>query len=220
MIRILIIDDHTMVRAGLRQLLETEPEFDVVGEASDGIEGLGLCRELKPDVVVLDVAMPKMGGLETIGLIRQSTPETKVIILTMFSKESLAHEALRAGASAYILKGAPSDDLLKAIHAVSAGRYFFSEEMHAAVIGSYVQQRRAQEEKTGYHALSEREQQVFRLLIEGNSTAEIADILCVSTKTAEKHRASVVKKLAISSPVEMMKYAIRIGLIDPDSWRS
>jgi len=219
-IRILIVDDHAMVRAGLRQLLETEQGVEVVGEASDGVEGLKKCRDLNPDIVVLDVAMPRMGGLETIGLIRQSNPDTKVIILTMFGKESFAHEALRAGASAYLLKGAPSDDLLNAIQAVSAGRYYFSKEMHSAVIGSYIQQRREHEEKTGYHALSEREQQVFRLLIEGNSTAEIARILCISNKTAEKHRTSVVKKLSISSPVEMMKYAIRIGLIDPDSWRS
>jgi len=220
-IKVLIVDDHEMVRTGLRQLLETENDIKVVGEASDGVAGLELAKELHPDVAVLDVAMPKMGGLETIGLMRQALPNVKIVILSMFGKESFAHEALRAGAHAYILKGAPSDDLLKAIRAAHAGRYYFSKEMHATVISSYVNRRQAEEvQSSGYHQLSDRERQVFRLLIEGNSTAEIAKILCVSGKTAEKHRTSVVKKLNISSPVEMMKYAIRIGLVDPETWRN
>lgn len=219
-ISVLIIDDHAMVRAGLKQLLETEADIRVVGEAGDGVKGLELCKSLKPDVVVLDVAMPKMGGLEAIRLMRQSLPNLKIVILSMFSKESFAHEALRAGANAYILKGAPSEDLLEAIHAAFEGRYFFSEEMHAAVIDSYVHRREDEDSGSGYHQLTDREQQVFRLLIEGNSTAEIAKLLCVSIKTAEKHRTSLVKKLDISSPVEMMKYAIRIGLVDPETWRN
>lgn len=219
-ISVLIVDDHAMVRAGLRQLLETEADIRVVGEAGDGVKGLELCKTLKPDVLVLDIAMPKMGGLEAIRLLRQSLPKMKIVILSMFSKESFAHEALRAGANAYILKGAPSEDLLEAIHAAHEGRYYFSEEMHAAVISSYVHRRDSEDPITGYNQLSEREQQVFRLLIEGNSTAEIAKLLCVSGKTAEKHRTSVAKKLKISSPVEMMKYAIRIGLVDPETWRN
>lgn len=219
-IKVLIVDDHAMVRAGLRQLLSTEPDIEVVGEASDGVAGLGKCKDLRPDVVVLDVAMPRMGGLEAIPLYRQAHPEGKIVILSMFSKESFAHEALRAGAQAYILKGAPSEDLLTAIRTVKEGQYYFSKEMHAAVISSYVQQRRTEDPGSGYHALSDREKQVFRLVIEGNSTAEIAKILCVSIKTAEKHRTSVVKKLGTNSPVDMMKYAIRLGLVDPDSWRS
>jgi two-component system response regulator NreC len=217
-ISVVIVDDHAMVRAGLRQLLGTETDIRVIGEAGDGVKGLEVCRTLKPDVVVLDVAMPRMGGLESIRLLRQALPEMKIVILSMFSKESFAHEALRAGANAYILKGAPSDDLLEAIHAAHEGRFFFSQEMHATVISSYVHQRQSEETTTGYNQLSDREQQVFRLLIEGNSTADIAKLLCVSIKTAEKHRTSVAKKLKINSPVEMMKYAIRIGLVDPETW--
>jgi len=209
-----------MVRAGLKQLLKTEADINVIGEAGDGVQGLELCKSLKPDVVVLDVAMPKMGGLEAIQLLRQSVPKLKIVILSMFSKESFAHEALRAGANAYILKGAPSEDLLEAIHAAYEGRYFFSQEVHATVIHSYVHRRTNDNTTTGYHNLTEREQQVFRLLIEGNSTAEIGKLLCVSLKTAEKHRTSVAKKLNINSPVEMMKYAIRIGLVDPETWRN
>lgn len=219
-ISVMIIDDHAMVRAGFKQLLETEVDINVVGEAGDGIEGLELCKSIRPDVLVLDISMPKMGGLDMIQLLHQSVPETKIVVLSMFSKEAFAHEALRAGANAYILKGAPSDDLLEAIHAAYQGRFFFSKEMHAAVISSYVHRRESEEKPTGYNQLSEREQQVFRLVIQGNSTADIAEILCVSGKTVEKHRTSIVKKLDISSPVEMMKYAIRIGLVDPETWRS
>ena len=150
-ISVLIVDDHEMVRAGLKRLLETEPDIHVVGEAGDGAEGLELCKSLQPDVVVLDVAMPKMGGLEAIGMLRQSLPEMKIVILSMFSKESFAHEALRAGANAYILKGAPSDDLLEAIHAAYEGRYYFSKQMHAAVISSYVHRRGGEETTAGFH---------------------------------------------------------------------
>ena len=219
-IKVLIVDDHAMVRAGLKQLLQTEADISIVGEAGNGIEGLELCKTLQPDVAVIDIAMPKMGGLETIHLLKQSLPELKIVILSMYSKESFAHEALRAGANAYILKGAPCEDLLKAIHAAHEGRFYFSREMHAAVISSYVTRRESEEPMTGYSQLSEREQQVFRLLIEGNSTAEIANLLCISGKTAEKHRTSLTKKLKINSPVQMMKYAIRIGLIDPETWRN
>ena len=219
-ISVVIIDDHAVVRAGLKRLLETEENVQVLGEAGDGIKGLELCKSLKPDVVVLDVAMPKMGGLEVIGMMRLALPDMKIVIMSMFSKESFAHEALRAGASAYVLKGAPSEDLLEAIRAAHEGRYYFSKEIQSAVVSTYVNQRKGDEVAGGYHQLSEREQQVFRLLIEGNTTAEIADLLCVSIKTAEKHRTSMVKKLNISSPVEMMKYAIRIGLVDPDTWKN
>jgi two-component system response regulator NreC len=217
-IKVLIVDDHEMVRTGLRHLLETESDIQVVGEASNGVDGLALAKKLRPDVAIFDVAMPKMGGLEAIGLMRQSLPQTKVVILSMFSKESFAHEALQAGASAYVLKGAPSSDLIKAIRSAQDGSYYFSQEVHARMINSYVNRSKNTNDEVGYQSLSDREKQVFRLLVEGNKTADIADILCISGKTVEKHRTSLSKKLEVSNPVEMMKYAIRIGLIDPDSW--
>ncbi len=220
-IKVLIVDDHQMVRSGLRQLLEIESDIEVVGEAGDGVAGLTLAKKLCPDVAVFDVAMPKMGGLEAIALLKQSAPQVKVVILSMFSKEEFAQEALQAGAHAYILKGAPSSDLLDAIRAAHEGRFFFSTEVHSKVIKSYTHRSGNSESKTSaYHQLSEREKQTFRLLIEGNSTSQIAEILCVSIKTAEKHRTSLVKKLGISNPVEWMKYAIKIGLVDPEVWRN
>ena len=220
-IKVLIVDDHQMVRAGLRQLLATESDIEVIAEAGDGIEGLELAKKLRPDVAVFDVAMPQMGGLEAIALLQQAAPQVKVVILSMFSKEEFAQEALKAGAHAYVLKGAPSSDLLDAIRAAKEGRYFFSTDVHAKVIKTYAHRPRIlANDATGYHQLSEREKQTFRLLIEGNTTAQIANILCISQKTSEKHRTSVVKKLGISNPVEWMKYAIKIGLVDPEVWRN
>lgn len=220
-IRVLIVDDHDMVRTGLRLLLEAESDIKVVGEASDGVEGMKLAKALCPDVAVLDVAMPRMGGLELVGLLHKSLPQVRVVILSMFSKESFAHEALQAGAYGYVLKGAPSSDLLEAIRFAHQGRHYFSKDVHSKMIDSYVSRRQVERvDETGYEQLSDREKQVFRLVIEGNSTAEVAEILCVSIKTAEKHRTSIHKKLGISNPVEMMKYAVRTGLVDPEAWMS
>ena len=218
-IRVLIADDHDMVRTGLRLLLETEDDIEVVGEAKDGFEALEMTKQLHPDVAVLDVAMPRAGGLEVIGLLQKALSEVKIVILSMYSKESFAHEALQAGAYAYVLKGAPSDDLLEAIRRAYRNQYFFSDEVHSKVIASYVnRQQKDKVQTTGYHQLSDREKQVFRLLVEGNSTAQVSGILCVSIKTAEKHRTNINKKLGISNPVEMVKYAVRTGLIDPENW--
>jgi two-component system response regulator NreC len=220
-IRVLIVDDHDMVRSGMRLLLDSEHDIKVVGEAGDGIEGLKMAKELRPDVAVLDVAMPRLGGLEMLGLLKVSLPQVKVVILSMYSKESFAHEALQAGAYAYVLKGAPSNDLLEAIRYANLGRYYFSKEVHSKLVESYVTSRQEKPVGTnGYHQLSDREKQVFRLLIDGNSTADVAELLCISIKTAEKHRTSINKKLGTSNPVEMMKYAIRTGLVDPDAWTS
>lgn len=220
-IKVLIVDDHEMVRTGLRQLLATENDIEVVGEAGDGVEGLNMAKKLCPDVAVFDVAMPKMGGLEAIALLKQTTPQVNVVMLSMFGKEAFAQEAIQAGAHAYILKGAPSSDLLGAIRAAKEGRYFFSKEVHAKVVKGYAHRKSDNKQETSsYQLLTERERQVFRLLIEGNTTAQIAKILCISIKTSEKHRTNVVKKLGISNPVELMKYAIKMGLVDPEIWMS
>lgn len=218
-IRVLIVDDHDMVRTGLRYLIEAETDIQVVGEASDGVDGLKMVKKHCPDVAVFDVAMPRMGGLEVVGLLQRSMPQVKVVILSMFSKEALAHQALQAGAYAYVLKGAPGSDLLQAIRYAHQGRYYFSKEVHSKLVEAYVNHRQERPADTSdYHQLSDREKQVFRLLVEGNSTAEVASILCLSIKTAEKHRTNVTKKLGIRNPVEMVKFAVRTGLVDPETW--
>lgn len=220
LIRVVIADDHAIVREGLRQLLKLQSDIQVVGEASDGVEALELARALRPDVLLLDIAMPRMGGLEAVKLVRDAVPETKIIVLSMYQKEVYTHRALQAGAQGYVLKGGPSSDLLEAIRATYAGRFFLSHPMQAEVISSYLKGHEKNISTSDYDLLSEREKQVFLLLIEGNSTNQISKLLCVSVKTVEKHRANIAQKIGLSNPVEMMKYAIRIGIIDPDFWKS
>ncbi len=217
-IKVLIADDHAMVREGLRQLLEPQADIEVVGEASDGVEALDLVRSLRPNILVLDLAMPRMNGLEAVKLIRDAVPETQIVILSMHEKEAYAHKVLSAGARGYVLKGEPSSTLLTAIRRVHEGEFFLSPNIRSEVINSYVKSRKKKPTAEGYDLLSEREQQVFLLLAEGNTTIQISEILCISSKTVEKHRANITKKLGISTPIEMIKYAIRIGVIDPDFW--
>ncbi|WP_305042805.1 response regulator transcription factor [Geoalkalibacter sp.] len=219
MIRILLGDDHAIMREGLRLLLETQADLRVVGEAGDGVEVLELARRLKPDVVLLDIAMPRMNGIDTTRLLREAVPQTRVVILSMFDKELYAHRALRAGAHGYVLKAGASEDLLTAIRAAAQGQYFLCRRIQADVIESYLAQDQPAAPNSEYDALSEREKQVFLLMVQGNSTEQIGRILCISAKTVEKHRGAVIRKLGFSNPVELVKYAIRIGVVDPESWK-
>ncbi len=218
-IQILIADDHTMVREGVRQLIETQTDMEMVGEAADGVEALNLVRSLKPDLLLLDINMPKMSGFEIIGLALDANPDLAIVILSMYETEGYAHKVFQAGAKGYVLKAAPSQQLLAAIRRVNEGEYYLSPKMRTSVITSYLGGCRQEEPaRGGYEELSERERQVFQLLVQGNPTAEIAEILFISSKTVEKHRANIIKKIGISQPVQMVKYAIRIGVLDPETW--
>jgi len=219
-IRVLITDDHPVVREGLRLFLETQTDIRVVGEAKDGVEALDLARKLQPDVLLLDIAMPRMNGLDAVQVARQAIPEMQIVILSMYENEAYIHHALEAGALGYVLKGGPSGEVPAAIRAAYQGQYYLSPQLHAEVISAYVKSRGKETREGGYEQLSEREQQVFRLLVEGNSTSQVAGILCLSIKTAEKHRSNIVKKLGISNPVDMVKYAVRIGILDPNFWKT
>ncbi len=217
-IRILVVDDHQVVREGLRRMLELEADMGVVGEAEDGQEALEKAKSLRPDVMLLDIAMPRLSGLEAVCLIKQAVPDTQIVVLSMHKKEAYVYQGLASGALGYVLKASPSSDVPEAIRAVHRGEYFLSSKIRAEVIGAYLQSRREKPAVRGYDLLSEREQQVFRLLVEGNSTNQVADVLCVSPKTVGKHRANVMKKLGVYNLVAMVKYAIQIGIIDPELW--
>ena len=216
--KILIADDHAIVREGLKQLLNSQKDMEVVGEAENGREAVEKAKSLRPDVTIVDIAMPGLNGLEAVRLIKDAVPDTQIVVFSMHKKEAYVHQVFASGALAYVLKASPRSDVLKAIKAVRRGEYFLSSKIRAEVISSYLKSRREKPAVRGYDLLSEREQQVFRLMVEGNSTTQIADVLCISPKTVEKHRANVMKKLDIHDLVAMVKYAIKIGIIDPELW--
>ncbi|MEI7636869.1 MAG: response regulator transcription factor [Syntrophus sp. (in: bacteria)] len=217
-IRVLIADDHAIVRDGLQQLLKSQPDMEPAGEAEDGQQALDRAKTLRPDVILLDIAMPRLSGIEVIGLIREAVPASQVVVLSMHAKETYVQQALAAGALGYVLKASPSRDILDAIRAAYRGEYFLSSRLQAEVIGKYLQVQRSVPSVRSYDLLSEREQQVFRLVAQGHSTSQIADLLCVSPKTVEKHRASLMNKLNVHDRLDLLKYAIKIGVVDPDLW--
>ncbi|MGD8513498.1 MAG: response regulator transcription factor [Deltaproteobacteria bacterium] len=216
--KVLIADDHAIVREGLKQLVNSQRDMEVVGEAGDGRQALERAKSLRPDVTLLDIAMPSLSGLEAVRLIKEAVPDTQIVVLSMHKKEAYVHQAFASGALAYVLKASPSSDVLEAIRTAHRGEYFLSSKIRAEVIGRYLESRKEQPAVRGYDLLSEREQQVFRLMVEGNSTNQIADVLCVSPKTVEKHRGNVMNKLGIHDLVGLVKYAIKIGIIDPELW--
>ena len=217
-IKILIADDHDVVRKGVCQIIGGQADMEVAGVASSGVEALEKAKKLEPHVAVLDIAMPQLSGLEVIRLLKETVPATEVVILSMHAKESFVHQALSLGSRGYVLKDAPSTDILDAVRAVSQGEYFLSSKIKAGVIDSYLQNRKIKPTVRGYDLLSEREQQVFRLVVEGKPTREIAELLFVSPKTIEKHRSNVMNKLGVHGRLELLKYAIKIGIVDPALW--
>lgn len=217
-IRVLVTDDHGIVREGLKQLLNGQPDMEVIGEAGDGREALEKVKSLHPDVVLLDITMPNMTGLEVASLIRDAAPKTQIVVFSMHAKESSVRQVLASGALGYVLKASPSSDILKAIQAAHRGEYFLSSKLKAEVIDKYVRGQGSAPPVCGYDLLTVREQQVFRLVAQGHSTAQIGDFLCISLKTVEKHRAGIMSKLNIHDRFQLLKYAIKIGVVDPELW--
>lgn len=214
-IHILLADDHALVRQGLRALLEAEEKFKVVGEAGEGLEAIAMVEQLKPDVVILDLMMPILNGLEATRQLSKQYPHTKIIILSMYDDEGFVLEALRNGASGYVLKDSTSDDLILAIYEVIAGRHYLSPPLSDRAIAAY-----QQFAKTGafdkYDTLTTREREVLQLTVEGKTNSEIANKLGISVRTAETHRSNLMNKLDIHLQADLIRYAIKRGIIPMD----
>jgi DNA-binding NarL/FixJ family response regulator len=208
--RIVIADDHGIVRSGLRLLLERQQDIDVVGEASDGIEARDLAISERPDIAILDVKMPRLTGLQATREIREAAPDVSVLILSMHDDERYLFEALKAGASGYVLKSQADQDLVEAIHAVHRGEPFLTPDAQRALIKDVL----ARGEEPSDH-LTPREQEVVKLAAEAHTNREIAEILDLSEKTVENHRSNAMRKLGMRDRVELVRYAIRRGLIEP-----
>jgi DNA-binding NarL/FixJ family response regulator len=212
-VRILLADDHTIFRAGIRALLENEPDMVVVGEAEDGRTAVKLVCQDKPDVVLMDIAMPLLNGLEATRQVKNDYPQTKVLILTMHDNEEYIRQALVNGAMGYILKDASAHELLDAIHAVHRGEAVLSPAITRLVIENYLRWGDLQKDNTS-DGLSPREREVLQLIAEGYSNKEISEILCISIKTVQAHRMNLMSKLNLHDRADLIKYAIQRKIID------
>ena len=209
----LLADDHGIVRRGLRSLLETESGLTVVGEAADGLEALRLCEEHQPDILIVDIGMPKLNGIDVAARVQKLDRPPRTVILSMHSDESYIIRALAAGARAYLLKDATDEDLLPAIRAVASGKPFFSPAVTAVLVEDYLRQLQARGLTDSYHLLTDREKQVLQLLAEGRSNKEVATLLELSLSTVETHRGNLMQKLNLHNTAEIVLYAVRKGII-------
>src|SRR5215469_9667677 len=213
-IAILIADDHTVVRRGLRALLETQPGWTICGEASNGNEAVEKARQQQPDVVILDIGMPEMNGVLAAVRIREVAPFSRVLVLTMHNSEELIQSCLRAGAQGYLLKSDAERDLISAVDALIAGKTFFTQAATGLVLDSLRGKQNGSNDLT-FNRLKNREKEIAQLLVEGWSNKEIGDKLGIGSRTVESHRATVMKKLQLQNFSELVRYAVRTKMIEP-----
>lgn len=217
-IRVLIADDHAIVRAGVRMLLEAQDDVEVVGEAADGREALRLARQLRPDVVLMDIAMPEMTGLEATREVLRGTPGTRVLILTMHGTDEYFFRLLEAGASGYLLKEAAPSDLVSAVRVVDGGGVFLHPALARRLLSEYLRQASSGgEERETVERLSEREKDILRLIAEGCTSQEIAERLLLSVNTVQTHRRHIMEKLDLHDRSQLVHYALRAGLLPSDA---
>ena len=214
-VKILIADDHAIVREGIRMILEAQPDFEVVGEAEAGDEGVGLARKLAPDVVVMDISMPKLNGVEATQAIREGLPGVHVLILTMHEEQSYLFQLLRLGAAGYVLKRAAATDLVEAVRATHRGETFLYPAVAQSIVQDYLERLRSGEGSERYGGLTYREREILVLIAEGLTNAQIAEKLVISVKTVQTHRAHIMKKLDLHDRSLLVRYAVRKGLIAP-----
>ena len=212
MTTIVLADDHHVVREGLRALLEAELDFSIIGEVGDGLEVAGLVEQMQPDVLLLDIMMPGLNGLEVTRQVRRRSPETVVLILSMYANEAYVLEALRNGASGYVLKGATSGDLVHAVREVVGGRRYLSPPLSERAIEAYVQKAQFAPPDP-YETLTNREREILHLVAAGSSNADIASRLSISPRTAETHRVNMMRKLGLHSQAELIRYALKRGIL-------
>jgi len=212
-IRILLADDHKLMRSGLRVLLEQQADLTVVGEASDGREAVALVASQRPDVLVMDIGMPNLNGIEAATQITQSHPEISIVMLSMHSDESYVLRALKAGAKGYLLKDSAEADLIRAIHAVADGKSFFSPAVSKVLLDDYVRKLRRSGTEDPYDLLTPREREILQLVAEGKSNKDVAQLLNLSVYTVETHRSNIMEKLNLHGVPELILYAVRKGVI-------
>lgn len=215
-IRVLLVEDHNVVREGLRLLLNAQPDIEVVGEATTGLEAVAAARDACPDVAVLDIAMPELDGLQAAQRIHLACPDTKILILSMHESDAYFFRALEAGAAGYVLKKAASDDLINGVRAVARGEAFFYPSLARKLLDTYLS--RSAPDVTlgppGYQELSDREREILHLLVSGLSNQEIAERLIISASTVQTHRANILRKLDVKTTIDLVRYAIRHGIIE------
>jgi DNA-binding NarL/FixJ family response regulator len=217
-IKVILADDHRIFRKGLKALLSEKEHIEVLAEADDGDEALKKASQYKPHIVIMDIGMPKMDGIEATRQIKERVPDTEVVILSMHAKKAYIDQVLKAGAKGYVLKDSDEDNLIAALNTVHNGGYYLDSPIADQVLSGYFGGKTKRDLQEQADPLSEREKEVLRLLAEGHSNQEVANILCISRKTVENHRANIVRKTGVQGQVGLTKYAARIGLIDLDLW--
>ena len=216
MIRILIAEDHLMVRAGIRALLEKAGDIHILGEASNGQEAVDMTRELKPDVLVMDIMMPRMNGLQAAKNIRDLGLSTRILLLSMYAEAGFVHQARQCGVEGYVLKSSVSDELLQAVRTVASGKTFLSEPISEIVLENTIHPHSVGLETDPISNLSPREKEILQLIAEEHTSAEIARLLFITEKTVEKHRASMMEKLNVRSLVGLVRAALKYHLVELD----
>ncbi len=216
-IRLLVADDHTLIRQGIVGLLDAQADMEVIGEAGSGEEAVREAIRISPDIVLMDIGMPGISGLDAIREIKQRAPKVQVLILTMHDREDYLFQALRAGASGYVLKGADIQDLLSAIRSVYQGDVYLYPTVTKKLLADYLRRVESGEDPAGYDSLTDRERGVLRLIAQGKTLPEIAQHLYLSPHTVQTHRDHIMKKLDLHNKAELIKYAIRKGLVDTET---
>jgi len=216
-IKVFLADDHTMLRDGLKNILQESKDIEVVGEAGDGLEAVKKIKVTRPDVSIIDISMPRLKGTDVIRMVKEALPEVKIVVLTIHDKEEYIYQSLKNGASGYVLKTSPSEEIIAAVRNTYQGKTYFSSEISRGLIKNYIETRTASRPAySKYDLLTRREQEIFNLLIQGNSNRNISEVLCISIKTAENHRANIMSKLEVHNIVELIKYGAKLGLVDLD----